>query len=113
MTGRGYILGGDNATQDRLFAVLERLTGIRPPRFAVPYAAAEAMGLANRLLAALTGIAPVLTEGVVSTFRHEWAYSSERAVREIGYRVTPIEEGLRVTVEDLRNAPGGAGVGGM
>jgi hypothetical protein len=51
---------------------------------------------------------------MVATFRHEWAYLSARAEREIGYTITPLREGLRRTLESLR--PGvtsiAAGAGG-
>ncbi len=110
--GRGYILGGENATQERLFSVLRELTGIPPPRYAAPYWAAEAAGRLQRALARITGIPPSFTDGVVRTFRHEWAYSSERAVRELGYRVTPLPEGLRLTIDTLRREKALAEQGG-
>ncbi len=101
-TGRGYVLGGENATQDELFAALRDLTGIRPPRLRVPYWTAETVGFILRGLARLTGIPPLLTDGVAATFRREWAYTSDRAVHELGYRVTPLREGLRLTIQALR-----------
>lgn len=103
--GAGYVLGGENATGDQFFAHLRELTGVRPPRLTVPYWAAETAGRALRFGSYLTGIPPLLTDGVAATFRHEWAYSSARAVRELGYGITPLREGLRRTVEALRRAP--------
>jgi farnesol dehydrogenase len=114
VAGRGYILGGENATQDDLFRTLHALTGLASPPIAVPYWLAEALGSLMVLTAHLTGRPPSLTPGVVATFRHEWAYRSERAEREIGYSVTPLSEGLRRTLESLRPGvtsaatPGGA-----
>lgn len=100
--GRGYILGGENATQDDLFSLLHALTGIAPPRVAVPFWVAEAAGLAQRVRARLTGRMPDFTDGAIATFRSHWAYSSERAIRELGYRITSLREGLRATLEALR-----------
>ncbi|HEU4402681.1 MAG TPA: NAD-dependent epimerase/dehydratase family protein [Candidatus Polarisedimenticolia bacterium] len=100
--GRGYILGGENASQDQLFSLLTELTGVPPPRYAIPYWAGEAAGRMLRAVAWLTGVPPAMTDGVVGTYRHEWAYGSARAERELGYRVTPLREGLRATVEALR-----------
>jgi farnesol dehydrogenase len=108
--GRGYILGGENVTQDELFSRLHELTGFNPPRTAIPFWAAEAAGRALRLRARLTGRAPSFTDGAIATFRHHWAYRSDRAVRDLGYRITPLREGLRATLEALRRqAAGGAG----
>lgn len=104
--GAGYILGGENATGDQFFGMLRELTGVAPPQLAIPYWVAEAAGRALRVGAYLTGIPPLLTDGVAATFRHEWAYSSARAVRELGYRITPLREGLRLTVEAMRRESG-------
>ncbi len=100
--GRGYVLGGENATQAELFAVLRELTGRQAPSLAIPYWVGEALGGAMTLVARLTGRPPSLTRGMVSTFRQEWAYSSGRAVRELGYSITPLRSGMARTLESLR-----------
>jgi farnesol dehydrogenase len=100
--GQGYILGGENVTQDDLFALLHALTGLASPPLTVPYWAAGALGSLLVFAAHLTGHPPSVTPGVVATFRHEWAYRSARAEREIGYTTTPLREGLRRTLESLR-----------
>jgi farnesol dehydrogenase len=110
--GARYILGGENATQDQLFALLEDITGLVGPRHAVPYWIAEGLGAILELLARLTGVPPRMTRGAVATFRHEWAYSSALAERDLGYRVTPLREGLRLTLEALRSESPGAGAAG-
>ena len=89
----------------RLFGLLEKTTGVAGPRLHLPF---WAMGLAGRVMrwiADLTGAEPVITDEVVRVYRHDWAYSSERAIREIGYRITPLDEGLRRTVAWLRSLP--------
>ena len=102
IAGQGYILGGENATQDDIFSLLHALTGLASPALTVPYWAAEALGALLVFGAHLTGRPPSITPGVVATFRHEWAYRSARAEREIGYTITPLHEGLRRTLESLR-----------
>jgi farnesol dehydrogenase len=104
--GRGYVLGGENVSQDELFALLHGLTGIVPPRTAVPFWIAEGAGRAMRAWARITGRPPEITDGAIATFRFHWAYSSDRAARELGYRVTPLREGLRETLEALRSQAG-------
>jgi len=109
-SGRGYILGGENVTQDELFSLLQELTGLPPPRGTMPFWAAEAAGKALRAWARLSGAPPAFTDGAIATFRYHWAYSSGRAIGEIGYHVTALREGLRRTLEALRReAVGGAG----
>ena len=100
--GERYFLGGDNVTMNALFATLEKVAGVPPPRRHIPYAAATALGLGMWAWAELTGHPPQLTHEVVNVFREHWAYSSAKAERELGYRWTPLEEGLRRTVAWLR-----------
>ena len=100
--GRGYILGGENADYRSLFSLLARLTQVPEPRRSVPFWLAETMGRVLRWRARLTGLAPVITDEVVRIYRHDWAYSSDRAVAELGYRITPLEEGLKRTIAWLK-----------
>jgi farnesol dehydrogenase len=100
--GQGYILGGENATQDDIFALLHALTGLASPPLTVPYWAGEALGSLLVLAAHLAGRPPAVTPGMVATFRHEWAYRSARAASELGYAITPLREGLQRTLESLR-----------
>ena len=100
--GSGYVLGGDNATVDDLFAAFRHETGIRPPRLRIPYAVATVLGRLQRMRADWFGVEPELTDDVVEVYRHEWAYTSERAQRELDYHVTPLADGVRRTVAWMR-----------
>jgi farnesol dehydrogenase len=100
--GERYFLGGDNVSMNELFATLERVAAVPAPHRHIPYAAASALGFAMWTWAELTGHPPQLTHEVVNVFREHWAYSSAKAERELGYRRTPLEVGLRRTVAWLR-----------
>ena len=100
--GQRYFLCGENATLVELFAKLQELTGVAAPARHIPYEAATALGALMYLWAELTGHPPQLTHREVGVFREHWAYSSAKAERELGYQVTPLLEGLRKTVEWLR-----------
>ena len=100
--GSAYILGGENRTVAELFDAFQAATGIAAPKRHIPYGVAGVVGRAQRLWAELTGREPQLTDEVVEIYRHEWAYSSARAERELGYRITPFPEGVRRTAAWLR-----------
>jgi len=100
--GERYFLCGENATLNQLFAKLQEVTGKAPPRLHIPFAAASALGGLMYLWAELTGHPPELTHREVGVFREHWAFSSAKAERELGYRITSLSEGLRRTVEWLR-----------
>ena len=48
------------------------------------------------------GVEPELTDEIVGLYRCEWAFSSARAERELGYRITPFEEALAQSVAWMR-----------
>ena len=102
--GSAYVLGGENRTVTELFQAFEAASGIPAPRRHIPYAVAGLLGRAQRLWAELTGREPELTDEVVEIYRHEWAYSSARAERELGYRITPLAEGIARTAAWFRTA---------
>ncbi len=59
------------------------------------------IGRALWLWADVTGKMPDLTHQAVGIFEKNWAYRSDKAVRELGYVVRPLEEGIRTTVDWL------------
>jgi farnesol dehydrogenase len=101
-SGEGYILGGENRTGCELFDAFEAVTGIAPPNRKIPFWVATAIGKIQRWRAELLGIEPELTDEVVGIYRHEWAYRSDKAIAELGYRVTPFDEAIGRTVAWLR-----------
>jgi len=102
--GDRFVLGGENATLQHFFELLQEIAGTKPPRLQIPYAVASLVGRAQWLWAELTGHPPQLTHGEVAVFREEWACDSSKAVSELGYEWRPLAEGLRETVRWLRAA---------
>jgi len=102
--GERYFLCGENVDMNGFFDSLARVASVPPPRLHIPYAAATLLGLSLLGWAELTGHPPLLTHQVVGVFREHWAYTSAKAERELGYRPTPLDEGLRQTVAWLRDA---------
>ena len=100
--GARYVLGGENAPQMRVFEIVRELTGRPLPR-RIPLALAKVAAALDEARAALTGSPPRLTRGAVELFRHDWALDSERAMKELGYRITPLEEGMPRLLRALRN----------
>ena len=101
--GARYPLGGENAPQGRLFDIVRELTGRKPP-MRIPFPIAVALGAAEELRVALFGGMPLVTRGAVDIFRHDWSLDSSSAVRELGYTITPLADGVRRTLESLGHA---------
>ena len=92
-----YALGGDNAPQMRVFELTRELRRTPLPR-RIPVAVAYAIAGMEELRTRLTGRAPRLTRGAVEIFSHDWSMNSERSVRELGLKITPLDEGIRQTL---------------
>jgi farnesol dehydrogenase len=99
--GGRYALGGENAPQRRVFEIVQRLTGRRPPP-RIPFSVANLLGAAEELRVTLFGGTPLLTRGAVDIFRHDWSLDSAEAIRELSYTITPLEDGVARTVSSIR-----------
>ena len=99
--GGRYALGGENAPQRRVFEIVHRLTGRRPPP-RIPFPVADLLGAAEELRVTLFGGTPLLTRGAVDIFRHDWSLDSAEAIRELAYTITPLEDGVARTVSSIR-----------
>jgi NAD+-dependent farnesol dehydrogenase len=99
-SGGRYLLGGDNRNQWQLFAIVEKLTGRRQPR-RIPFPIAMALGAAEEARVKLFGGTPLVTRGAVEIFRHDWSLDSSAAIKELGYSITPLEQGLRQTLASM------------
>jgi NAD+-dependent farnesol dehydrogenase len=101
--GRGYILAGENRSLKDFLLRLSAFTGKPRPKLVLPYWVGSLLGRLGTLKANMTGVPPQITHEVVKIYRHDWAYSSQRAIEELGYQITPFEEGLKRTVEYFQN----------
>jgi NAD+-dependent farnesol dehydrogenase len=99
--GGRYALGGENATQQHVFEIVHRLTGRRTPA-RIPFPVATTLAIAEELRVSLFGGTPLVTRGAVEIFRHDWSLDSSDAVRELGYTMTSLDDGLARTVASIR-----------
>jgi dihydroflavonol-4-reductase len=113
--GERYILGNRNFTVDRLFNDLSRLSGVEPPSLKLPVSAAMVMaGGAQSVPGLSTLIAALPAPGLwmptpveVRTASLNWAFSSAKAKRQLGWRTSPHEDCLEQTVAWYRSREGG------
>jgi farnesol dehydrogenase len=102
---RRYILGGDNRAVEEFYGALQEITGRQPPRWNIPLGVAALTGWGEYLLAELFGREPrLLTHEVARVYAKSWTYDSSRAIRELGYTITPLREGLARLVAWLKQA---------
>lgn len=99
--GAAYALGGENLPQVRAFEIVQQLTGRPVPR-RIPLGVAYVISMLEELRAAITNATPRLTRGTLQVLRHDWALDSSRAMREIGYRITPFADGIQALLRDVQ-----------
>jgi dihydroflavonol-4-reductase len=102
--GTRYLLGGEDAPQMRVFDIVRRLTGRPQPR-RIPGWLASPAALADELMASWFGRPPLLTTGTLEILLRDWPLGHARAADELGYRVTPLEDGVARLVKGILAAP--------
>ena len=103
-SGERYILGGENLSLDRAFAMAAKMVGLTkiPPRIPIPLV--WALSLASHLQVFFSGKPPKLPRDQVRTLLHGICVDSSKAQCELGWDRTPFEVGLTRTIEGYREA---------
>lgn len=94
-TGERYVLGSENISFKDLFTQICRVVGAPAPSVHVPLWAARGAAGFLEILSNFTGKPPVLTKAHVVSATLPHYFSSEKAVRELGYRPRPIVDAIR------------------
>ena len=102
--GERYILGGENRSLAEILSEIAALTGRPAPRVRLPIAAVVPIAVAAEGWARLTGKEPFVTLDGLRMARKKMYFSSEKAMRELGYRPRPAREGLADAIAWFRKA---------
>lgn len=94
-----YILGGENLSYRDLFRIAGKVRGSRFALYSFPLQLMLMSAAMMKLLADITGREPLVTPGWVRKYNHDWLLSSERAISELGYTVTPFEDGIKEIIK--------------
>jgi farnesol dehydrogenase len=99
--GERYILGGENASLKEFFDTVSQNDGKNYFQWKIyciiPLCIAYLLGWQAKL----TGIYPPITPGWIRTFLVDWAYTSEKAEKELGYSPLPLKEAIHRTCKWL------------
>src|SRR6266436_6158957 len=95
-SGERYILGGENLTLKQILDKLAKITGLPSPMLKLPYIFAYAAGIADEIVTGrLRGREPRATIDTVRMGAKKMFASSDKAERELGWKIVPVESALR------------------
>lgn len=101
--GERYILGGEELMYRDYLERVARAAGVNPPRCRLPYPVAWIGGKAGDLFEAVTGRDTTVNSiSVRYAFTKIYRFRSDKAVRELGYVVAPVEPAIREAVAWFR-----------
>jgi dihydroflavonol-4-reductase len=102
-TGERYILGGENLTLKQILDRLGKITGLPSPKIKLPYFFAFATGVVDEAITGrLLKREPRATIDTVRMGKKKMFASSDKAERELGWKILPVEDALRRAVEWFR-----------
>jgi dihydroflavonol-4-reductase len=100
-SGERYILSGEWHAISGIASMLARVSGCAMPGFVAPMWLARLGAPFAAWFSALSGKRPLYTSGSLSALRSHRFVSSEKAMRELGFRPRPIQETIRDAYEWL------------
>ena len=99
-TGERYILGGENLTLKQILDKLGAISGLPSPKVKLPYFFAYAAGLVDETVSGRwLGREPRATVEAARMGKKKMWASSEKATRELGWKIVPAQDALRRAVE--------------
>jgi len=101
--GRRYILGGENLTLKQILDKMAAITGLPSPTVKIPFAVAATYAFFEELITGkLHGKEPRATLEEVRMGRKKMYASSARAEQELGFRIAPVYQAMRSSIEWFR-----------
>jgi farnesol dehydrogenase len=96
--GERYVLGGEDLSYNQLFEYIRDASGVRVPLYKVPLWILFLAAALMMLISKITGKPPLIVPSWVRKLTHNWFVSSEKAIRQLGYRPIAAREGIEKTV---------------
>jgi nucleoside-diphosphate-sugar epimerase len=103
--GERYILGGENTSLADFYELLEKVTHKKALRVYLPKKVAMSISQFEEWKARHFSIYPIATREWIENFLHNWAFSSRKAIDELGYAPRSLEEGFCLTCAWLGHPP--------
>ncbi len=102
-TGELYLATGEHLTIPQMMSLLEEITGIKKPRFQIPYWVTYMGALGAEAVYKVFGGNPIFTRGSIRIIESNLRSSGEKARREFGFEPTPLKKTFADQIEWFKN----------
>lgn len=96
-TGEKYILGGENLTFNMIMNLMKEVTGKERKILPLPQWLIMTVSRMEKIKARLFSRPPLITPEWAEKYAMDAPRSSQKAQKELGYKITPFREGLQKT----------------
>lgn len=100
--GEKYIIGGENISYDRFFQSVCRNAPKRIRVFRTPKMLLMIWSFLHMMVYSIAGKQTNISPRTMRRIFQNRALSSDKAIRELGYTITPFDEGIRKTILHLQ-----------
>ena len=95
--GEDFILGGENVRFKEYLDLIAKI-GRDKKAIKLPFIFAMAYAWLLEVKAKFNKKSPYLTRPTLRAIKHHRSYSSKKAINKLGYKITPLKEGLEETI---------------
>jgi nucleoside-diphosphate-sugar epimerase len=96
--GQKYILGGEDISFNFFFETLRLLSGKELKMLRIPQKVIKFYSHIEAFKTKLTGIPPVFLPEFADRLKYNQKYSSQKAIDQLNYQITPFTEGMERTI---------------
>lgn len=97
--GERYILGGENLTLKELLEKIARFTGRSAPKIKISPNLILPIAYVVEAVSKITKKEPFITVDGVLMSKKKMFFSSEKAKRELGYKIRPVDEAIKDSID--------------
>lgn len=101
--GEKYILGGENISFEKLFHTIRTFSGTKARLIEIPKIFVKIWAVFQWIQYKTIHKEPIITENSIKQIYCNKIFNSEKATRDLGYKITPFEESLKKTIHFLKN----------
>lgn len=101
--GEQYLLGGSDLSYIDFFSILKNISGKDQFMFKIPLFVMLLLSHSILFSTKVFNTPPLITPQLVKKYNYNWRVSSQKAINELGYRITPFEKGAIKTIKWIKN----------